>query len=163
MASALSILLARLLVPAVLVVFAIAFYFGVRSMAQTERLFPNVMIVATLIVATWLIGREIHRFVVLVAKQGGSNLDTVDEDGLRTLGWRNAALIAGAGLVYLLALERFGLVITGAVVYFICAATLIPDKHSRRQWVAAALAAIMAGVIFDLAFRVGLDLPLPGL
>lgn len=163
MASTVLILLARLLMPVGLIVFAIAFYFSVRSMGQSERLFPTVMILALLLVAVWLVVREIRWFVVLKGKAGHSDKAMLDQDGLGTLGWRNASLVAGAGLIYLVALQRFGLIITGAVVYFICAATLIPDKSSKGQWIMAALTAIATGVIFDLAFRVGLDLPLPGL
>jgi hypothetical protein len=156
------VLAARLAIPAALVVYSLAFLVSVRGMAQSERLFPIVMIALTLVVAGWLIVRESMRFAQLHAARGSAEaLDALDADGLRGLGWRNALLICGACVVYLFELERLGLLVTSGLVYLACAATLLP-RRSVRHWLFAILAAVVAGIVFDLVFRVGLELPVTG-
>lgn len=157
-----TLLAVRLAIPVALVVYSTAFFASVRGMAQSERLFPIVMIVATLVVAAWLIVRELQRFAQLRAGQGRRDaLDALDADGLRGLGWRNASLICAACLLYLAVLDRLGLLATSALVYLACAATLLPER-SARQWLLTTLAAVAAGIVFDLVFRVGLELPVTG-
>ena len=156
------ILLARLLLPVAIIVFAAFFHSAVTGMAQSERLFPILLTWSSIAIATVIIITELVAFAKHRDASTREQLTHVDEDGLRQVGWLRSGLVVGACLLYLLAIGWLGLMLTGFLVYLACAAALIPDRSDRRHWTFAITGAAIAGVVFDFVFRVWLELPLPG-
>jgi hypothetical protein len=162
MSSALQVLLVRILLPVGTIVFALFFYRGIEDMGRSEKLFPIVLIAGISLIAILVIVREAHAFFVVGREDKPGAARQLDIDGLRTLGWRRSTLVAGACLLYVVAIDRLGLLVTAFLVYMTCAATLIPDRSGHRDWIFSLVGAVAVAILFDLVFRVWLGLHLPG-
>jgi hypothetical protein len=162
MLGALQILLVRILLPVSTIIFALFFYRGVEDMGRSEKLFPIVLIAGISLIALLVIVREVHAFLAVRREGKPGVARQLDIDGLRTLGWQRSTLIAGACLLYVVALDRLGLLVTAFLVYLTCAGTLIPDKSVHRDWILSLAGAVAVAVLFDVVFRVWLGLHLPG-
>lgn len=160
--NAVPVILVRILLPVTMLVFGLFFYRGVENMSRSETLFPIVLIAGISLVSVLVIVREVHAFVVVWRDGKPGAVRRLDSDGLRTLGWWRSTLIAGACVLYVVAIDQLGLLVTAFLVYMTCTAALISSKSARRDWIVSLVAAVIVAIVFDGVFRGWLGLRLPG-
>ncbi|HEX7076471.1 MAG TPA: tripartite tricarboxylate transporter TctB family protein [Hyphomicrobiaceae bacterium] len=151
----------RLLFPVGAIVFSIAFYFNIRHMGRSETIFPDLLIAGLLLIAALVLAQEFRALWAVRQISEAEAVGRLDVDGLRSSGWWRSLFVALSCLLYLLSINRLGLLPAAFLAYVTCAVPLFPDRSAWQSWLRCLVGAAVAALLLDTVFRVWLGLPLP--